>query len=359
MDIIAALERLEDEYHQVQEQLSDPEVIADSARLRELSVRHSELEPAVEKLVEFRGHLRDRDEGEALLAEAEDEQMREFLQGERDEAQARLDEMHNEVLALLVPPDRMRDRNAIVEIRAGTGGDEAALFAGDLFDMYSAFVGTQGWEVEVMSVNGGEMGGYKEVIFGVKGGGAYGTLKHESGVHRVQRVPVTESSGRIHTSAATVAVLPEAEEIDVRLNPEDLEFETFRAGGPGGQHMQKNETAVRITHKPTGVVAASKDERSQRRNREKALRVLRARIYEQMQQEQQSKVAAERKAQVKSGDRSEKVRTYNFPQDRVTDHRVGLTLHNLPAILTGGILPLIEALQEHERQEKLEELLAS
>ncbi|GAF86075.1 unnamed protein product, partial [marine sediment metagenome] len=275
-----------------------PEVIADSARLRELSVRHSELEPAVEKLVEFRGHLRDRDEAEALLAEAEDEQMREFLQGERDEAQARLDEMHNEVLALLVPPDRMRDRNAIVEIRAGTGGDEAALFAGDLFDMYSAFVGSQGWEVEVMSVNGGEMGGYKEVIFGVKGGGAYGTLKHESGVHRVQRVPVTESSGRIHTSAATVAVLPEAEEIDVRLNPEDLEFETFRAGGPGGQHMQKNETAVRITHKPTGVVAASKDERSQRRNREKALRVLRARIYEQMQQEQQSKVAAERKAQV-------------------------------------------------------------
>jgi len=359
MDIMVALEKLEDEYRQVQEQLGDPDVIADSTRLRQLALRHSELEPAIEKLNEYRGHLRDRDEAKALLADADDQQMREFLQAERDEAQARLDTMHDEMLALLVPPDPMRNRNAIVEIRAGTGGDEAALFAGDLFEMYQAFGRNQGWDLEVMSVNEGEMGGYKEVIFGVKGRGAYGTLKHESGVHRVQRVPVTESQGRIHTSAATVAVLPEAEDIDVQLNHEDLSFETFRAGGPGGQHMQKNETAVRITHKPTGITAASKDERSQRRNREKALRVLRARIYEQIQREQQEKMAAQRKAQVKSGDRSEKVRTYNFPQDRVTDHRVGLTLHNLPAILTGGITPLVEALQERERQLKLEELVES
>ncbi len=359
MNLIAALDRIEAEFQQVEQQLADPEVISHSNRLRELAVRHSELEPAVEKLRRFRGYARDRDEAEALLAETEDNEMREYLQGERDKAQAQLDAMHDEMLRLLVPPDPMRNRNAIVEIRAGTGGDEAGLFAGDLFEMYQAFARNQGWELEVMSVSDSEMGGYKEIVFGVKGAGAYGMLKHESGVHRVQRVPATESQGRIHTSAATVAVLPEAEEIDVDLRPEDLEFDTFRAGGPGGQHMQKNDTAVRITHKPTGITAASRDERSQLRNREKALVVLRARIYEQRQREQQEKMAAERKAQVKSGDRSEKVRTYNFPQDRVTDHRVGLTLHNLPAILAGEIEPLIAALQEHEQQEKLEELLGS
>ncbi len=225
--------------------------------------------------------------------------------------------------------------------------------------MYNGYVARMGWNLDVISVNEGAMGGYKEIIFNVQGQGAFGLLKHESGVHRVQRVPATESQGRIHTSAATVAVLPEAEELDVEINPGDLEWDTFRAGGPGGQSMQKNETAVRVTHTPTGLVAASRDERSQLQNREKALTVLRARLYEHEQQKQMEAVDAQRRQAVKSGDRSEKVRTYNYPQDRVTDHRIGMSIHNIPAIMIGEIDSLIEALSEHERQQRLEELAAS
>lgn len=353
MEILPALERLEDEFKEIEQQLSTPEVANDPSRLRELSVRHSELVPAMEKLAEYREHLSTRDDAAAMLEGTKDAEMREFLEAELEEAEAAIEAMQNDLLLLLVPPDPMRNRNAIIELRAGTGGDEAALFAGDLFTMYEQFVARHGWNLDVISVSEGPMGGYKEIIFNVQGPGAFGRLKHESGVHRVQRVPSTESQGRIHTSAATVAVLPEAEDLDVEINPGDLRWDTFRAGGPGGQSMQKNETAVRVTHIPTGIVAASRDERSQMQNREKAMTVLRARLYEHEQRRQMEEVDAQRRAAVKTGDRSEKVRTYNFPQDRVTDHRVGMTMHNLPEIMTGAIDPLLDALVEEERQQRL------
>ncbi|MGI5817826.1 MAG: peptide chain release factor 1 [Armatimonadota bacterium] len=359
MDLLPALERLENEFKDVEQKLTTQEVISDPAKLRELSVRHSELVPAMERLNEYREHLSTREDAAAMLEGAEDAEMREFLRAELEEADAAIAEMQGELLLLLVPPDPMRNRNAIVEIRAGTGGDEAALFAGDLFNMYHQYVLNRGWGVEIISANEGQMGGYKEIIFNVKGQGAFGWLKHESGVHRVQRVPATESQGRIHTSAATVAVLPEAEDVDVEINPGDLRWDTFRAGGPGGQSMQKNETAVRVTHEPSGIVAASRDERSQMQNREKALTVLRARLYEHEQQKQTEAMDAQRREAVRSGDRSEKVRTYNFPQDRVTDHRIGMTLHNLPEVMTGAIDPLLQALSEHERQQRLDQFTES
>ncbi|MFW6156011.1 MAG: peptide chain release factor 1 [Armatimonadota bacterium] len=355
MDLLPALERLEDEFKQVEQKLTTQEVLNNPARLRELSVRHSELVPAMEKLEEYREHLNTREDAASMLESTEDEEMREFLELELEEAEAAIEEMHSDLLLLLIPPDPMRNRNAIVEIRAGTGGDEAALFAGDLFNMYHQHVLNRGWDVEIISSNEGQMGGYKEIIFNVQGKGAYGRLKRESGVHRVQRVPATESQGRIHTSAATVAVLPEAEEVDIEINASDLRWDTFRAGGPGGQSMQKNETAVRVTHESSGITAASRDERSQKQNREKALTVLRARLYEHEQEKQMEAMDAQRRAAVKSGDRSEKVRTYNFPQDRVTDHRIGLTVHNIPEIMTGDIDRLLDALAEDERQQRLEQ----
>ncbi len=358
-DIERAFEAIVEQFRQLEQQLADPAVIADQKRLREVSQKHAELEPKVRLYEEYKRAVEAAREAEEMMAEAEDEETREFLEREKEAAEKKAEELRERLLLELVPKDPMDDRNAIVEIRAGTGGEEAALFARDLFNMYVAFAQKRGWDVEVLDESRSDLGGYKEVILHVKGRGAYGVLRLESGVHRVQRVPVTESQGRIHTSAATVAVLPEVEEVDVKIDPSELRIEAFRAGGPGGQHMQKNETAVRVTHLPTGISVTCADARSQHQNREKALRILRSRLYEMQRRQREEELARQRREQVKSGDRSEKVRTYNFPQDRITDHRIGLTLHDLPSRLAGEIDELVEALAEWDRRRKLEEMLAA
>lgn len=356
MEFAQRLDNVAQEVAELEQQLSDPAVLADRNRFRDLSARHSELAPLLAKYNEWKAARSDREEAETMLADTDDAEMREFLEVSRDEATEHEQKLEADLLKLLLPKDPMDDKNAVIEVRAGTGGDEAALFAGDLLGMYLKLAERRGWQAELIDATLGEMGGYKEAVLEIKGRGAYGTLRHESGVHRVQRVPATESQGRIHTSAATVAVLPEVEEVDVALDPGELSFENFRAGGPGGQHMQKNETAVRVTHRPTGITVACSDQRSQGQNKERALRLLRSRLYELRMREQAEKVAKERKEQVKSGDRSEKIRTYNFPQDRLTDHRINLTMHNLPVILAGDIDELLEALAEDERQRKLQGL---
>ena len=348
----AVREKLDDmvrRYEDLGEQLARPEVVSDGRRLRATAKARARLEPAVtsyQELVRVEGDMR---EAESLLAEEQD--------GDLSEELSRLQQRREELLAFLeeelAPRDPDDDRDVILEIRAGTGGNEAALFAGDLLRMYMRYAELVRWRTELLGQNPGELGGYKEVTLSVKGKRAYGRLKHESGVHRVQRVPATESSGRIHTSAATVAVLPEVEEVEVDINPADVELQTFRASGPGGQHMQKNDTAVRLTHRPTGVVVVSRGERSQLQNREKAMRVLRARIYEMQKAEQEAEIAADRRSQVGSGDRSEKIRTYNFSQGRVTDHRLSRSWHNLAAILDGDLSAVLKALDEHERLQRL------
>jgi peptide chain release factor 1 len=356
MDFAHSFTGFERELSELEAQLSDPDIVRDPNRFRDISRHHSEVAPLVALYHAYQGSVQDEQEAEALLAEADDDEMREYLQAAAEEARAKVAELEQRLLTELLPKDPMDEKNAVVEIRAGTGGDEAALFAGDLLTMYSRLAERRGWQAELADATEGDAGGYKEAILEIKGRGVYGQLRRESGVHRVQRVPATEAQGRIHTSAATVAVLPEVAEVDVALEPSDLAFEAFRAGGPGGQHMQKNETAVRVTHKPTGISVACSDQRSQGQNRERAMRLLRARIYETRRREQEEAVARDRRQQVKTGDRSEKIRTYNFPQDRLTDHRINFTMHNLPAILVGEIDGLLEALAEAERQSRLQEL---
>ena len=352
MSFESRLEEIEARYEDLERQLSAPDVAADPDNLRRLGKDFSELKEIVLPFREYRLALEQASEAE-ILAKGDDKEMAEYARGEADEAQARAGVLRARLESLLVPKDPNDDKDVVVEIRAGTGGQEAALWAGELFEMYRRYAERRKWKTDVLSSSPSDLGGFKEVVLEIHGKGAFSALKHESGVHRVQRVPVTESSGRIHTSTATVAVLPEAEEVDIEIRSEDLDIQVFRSSGPGGQSVNTTDSAVRITHKPTGIVVGSQEERSQLQNREKAMRYLRARLLQQAEEEAQAKEAAARRSQVGTGERAEKIRTYNFPESRVTDHRVKVTVHNLPAVLEGDIDEFVEALQASERAEQL------
>ncbi len=343
---IDKLTQLAARYDELTATLADPAVFAQLDRYQQLAKERAALAETVETFRDYQRVSREADEAAAMAKDERDPDLQALARSEVEHLLERRTVLAGRLRDLLLPKDPLADRNTIMEIRAGTGGDEAGVFAGDLFRMYSRFAERNRWKVEVLQSNPSERGGFKEIIFGLRGKGTYSRLKYESGVHRVQRVPTTEASGRIHTSTATVAVLPEAEDIDVRLRPDELEIETYRAGGAGGQNVNKVETAVRVRHLPTGLVVAVQDERSQHQNREKALRILRAKLLELEVRRQQEAIAHQRRQQVGSGERSEKIRTYNFPQNRVTDHRIGLSLHRLDVILDGDLDELTTAVVE-------------
>lgn len=348
------LQQIAARYAEITEQLSDPIVINNQDRYRELSKEHSDLTPIIQAYQRYLKTNGDCQNLRELAGSSDDTEMKELAQTELKEAETSLLALEDEIKGLLIPKDPNDDKDCILEIRAGTGGEEAALFASNLFRMYTRFAERSGWKAELMDWNDTGLGGFKEVVFAMRGKHAYGTLKYESGVHRVQRVPETEAQGRVHTSAATVAVLPEVEDVEIDINPADLQFDTYRAGGKGGQNVNKVETAVRITHRPSGIVVACQQQRSQLQNRERAMKMLRAKLYEIKVQEQTDSISAQRRSMVKSGDRSDKIRTYNFPQNRMTDHRIGLTLYNLNEIIDGKLEDVIEALTIADRAEKLQ-----
>jgi peptide chain release factor 1 len=347
------LDQIEARYEELTQALASPEVINDSFKYQKAAKTHSEISPIVERYREFKDLKKGIAESKALLADEKDPEMRAYAQEELQKLEGRVGDVEEELKVLLLPKDPNDERNVILEIRAGTGGDEATLFAAELFRMYDRYAESKRWKVEVLSTSESGVHGLKEVIAMIEGGRVYSQLKYESGVHRVQRVPETEQQGRVHTSAVTVAVLPEAEEVDIKIDPKDIRIDTFCSSGPGGQSVNTTYSAVRVTHIPTNTVVSCQDEKSQIKNREKALRVLRSRLYEMEMQKQQEALAKERKSMVGTGDRSEKIRTYNFPQNRVTDHRIGLTIHQLPEVMDGKLQPIIDALVTHFQAERL------
>jgi peptide chain release factor 1 len=348
------LQAVEDRYDKLNELLSDPEIVNDTKKLRDYSKEQSDIQETVEVYREYKEVKEQHVEAKAMLEEKLDPEMREMVKEELDETAARIEELEARLKILLIPKDPNDDKNVIMEIRGAAGGDEAALFAGDLFRMYSRFAEAQGWKMEVIDASSTGVGGYKEIIFMINGKGAYSKLKFENGAHRVQRVPETESGGRIHTSTATVACLPEAEEVEIEIHEKDIRVDTFASSGPGGQSVNTTMSAVRLTHLPTGTVVSCQDEKSQIKNKEKAMKVLRARVYDKFQQEAQAEYDQQRKSAVGTGDRSERIRTYNFPQNRVTDHRIGLTIQKLDQILQGKMDDIIDALIFEEQSSRLE-----
>ncbi len=354
-DILKILEATEKRFAEITDLLADPKVMTDKNRYRDLAKEHADLTEIVVKGKQYRQALKEYDDNQELLKSSNDPELAELAQAEITELDGELGQLQSQLEILLIPKDPGDEKSAIIEIRAGTGGEEAALFAANLYRMYAKYIESKGWKIDVMNTHETGIGGIKEIIFSVEGKGAYGELKMESGVHRVQRVPQTEASGRIHTSAASVAVLPEAEDVDIHIDPNDLKVDVYRSSGPGGQSVNTTDSAVRITHIPTGTVVTCQDEKSQLKNKNKAMKVLRARLLDRAIQEQQANIARQRKTQVGSGDRSEKIRTYNYPQNRVTDHRFGLTLYNLEDVLNGELDELIEGAKKASYQNQLEE----
>ena len=344
--MIKKLEELEKKYEELNKTLSDPKIIANQSKFQECAKLHSDISKAVLKYKQYKNIIKEIEENSKYFLEEKDEEFKKLIDEELRKLKEKKSNLDIELKKIMFPKDPHDKKNCIVEVRAGAGGDEAALFAVDLFRMYSRFAENNGWKTEVMSSNPTGIGGFKEIIFGITGKDAYGKLKYESGVHRVQRVPVTESSGRIHTSTVTVAILPEAEEVELEISPNDLKIDRFRSTGPGGQSVNTTDSAIRITHIPTGMVVTCQDEKSQHKNKDKALKILRARLLDMAEREKHEELALKRKSQVGTGDRSERIRTYNFPQNRITDHRIGLNLHNLEGVLEGNLNDLVANLSE-------------